>query len=152
VELTGPDADQAASQRVELRMTRQRVLYRVPDPMRLVVVLDEGVLLRAAGGNDVMADQLRLLAERAALPNVELHVLPLRPGVHLASMRSFSMVASNGAASAHVVCIPDGTGVRYDETPDAVGAHGDVFAHLRSRSLSAAESVALIHRAKENYL
>src|SRR5262249_24376824 len=57
------DVDSATiDRRVELRLRRQEVLNRV-DPPILHVILDEGVLLRPIGGNEIMADQLRYLRE-----------------------------------------------------------------------------------------
>ena len=55
-------------------MTRQRILHN-DTPLRLAVVLDEGVLLRRVGGPQVMRGQLEHLAEAAAWPNMDLRVL-----------------------------------------------------------------------------
>jgi hypothetical protein len=63
---------------VHVRMTRQQVLTARNPPLELSVVIDESVLLRKIGNRDVMYRQLRHLAEIAELPNVGLHVLPLR--------------------------------------------------------------------------
>jgi Domain of unknown function (DUF5753) len=52
-------------------MSRQRVLD-AEIPLRLSVVLDESVLRRAAGGAEVMRDQLRHLVQAANRPNVDL--------------------------------------------------------------------------------
>ncbi|ACY99797.1 MULTISPECIES: helix-turn-helix domain-containing protein [Thermomonospora] len=67
---------QALERRVEVRMRRQRLLTR-PNPLRLSVVLDESVLLRRVGDRSTMYAQLNRLLELAALPNVDLRVLPL---------------------------------------------------------------------------
>ena len=63
--------------RVAVRMIRQDVLTVRTPPLELSVVLDESVLLRKVGSREVMAGQLRHLAEMARLPNVDLRILPL---------------------------------------------------------------------------
>jgi len=64
--------------RVQARMIRQQVLTVRNPPLQLSVVLDESVLLRQVGTKQVMAQQLRHLAEVAQLPNVDLRILPLQ--------------------------------------------------------------------------
>ena len=51
------DTDPQIQQRVRVRMERQSLLIQ-DDPIDLRVVLDEAVLSRPAGGDDVMRDQL----------------------------------------------------------------------------------------------
>lgn len=64
--------------RVRARIIRQEVLTtREPAPLDLSAVLDEGVLLRAIGGREVMREQLQHLVDMTELPNVEVRILPL---------------------------------------------------------------------------
>jgi len=63
--------------RVAVRMMRQEVLTERNPPLELSVVIDESVLFRKVGSREVMAGQLRHLAETSRLPNVELRILPL---------------------------------------------------------------------------
>jgi transcriptional regulator with XRE-family HTH domain len=60
---------------VQVRMRRQQVLDR--DDLALSVVLDESVLRRRIGDDEVMYDQLQHLARQAARPNLTLRILPL---------------------------------------------------------------------------
>jgi transcriptional regulator with XRE-family HTH domain len=60
---------------VRVRMRRQQVLDREPQPM-LSVVLDESVLMRQVGGEPVMYEQLQWLARASDRPNVTLQILP----------------------------------------------------------------------------
>jgi Domain of unknown function (DUF5753) len=66
--------------RVEFRMRRQKLLTDEQAP-RLWVVLDEAVLRRPVGGEEVMDEQLQRLIDAAALPNVTLQVLPFTADV-----------------------------------------------------------------------
>jgi transcriptional regulator with XRE-family HTH domain len=61
---------------VKVRMQRQHVLDRDPQP-QLSVVLDESVLKRLVGDELVMREQLQRLAHEADRPNVTLRILPL---------------------------------------------------------------------------
>jgi transcriptional regulator with XRE-family HTH domain len=147
-----PTTDEAVTRRVELRLARQGVLTRAPDPLQLSVVLDESVLLRVTGGPTVMAEQLAHLVAMARHPNIELRLLPLDAGVHAASFGAFTLLASPGAVMAQMACVTDRTGVRYLEGAHAVDAHVEVFDHLCDHSLSHSDSVEVIRTtAKERY-
>jgi hypothetical protein len=61
---------------VRVRMQRQRVLTREPH-VQLSVVLDESILRRRIGTDQVMQEQLLRLLHDADMPNVTLRVLPL---------------------------------------------------------------------------
>lgn len=78
--------------RVQVRMTRQRVLDK-DDPLTLSVVLDEAALLRQIGGAEVMRGQLLRLAEAAGQSNIELQVLPNSAGGHPALTGEFTILA-----------------------------------------------------------
>lgn len=146
-----PVTEQAIAKRVELRMSRQAVLERRPDPLLLSVVLDESVLRRITGGAAVMAAQLDHLAAVADRPNVDLRVLPLDAGVHAAAFGVFTLITSPGAIEPYMVAVEDRTGLRYMEKPYEVEPHVAVFEHLSDFALSPDESLDLIcTTAKEN--
>ncbi|MGH3839955.1 MAG: helix-turn-helix domain-containing protein [Pseudonocardiaceae bacterium] len=75
-------ADAEFARRVELRMTRQDVLTRQPDPPTVWCVLDESVLYRPAGEPQVLVEQLEHLVKLLDLPTLTIQVLPLEAGVH----------------------------------------------------------------------
>ncbi len=75
-----PDAEVA--RRIELRMARQDVLTRQPNPPSVWSVLDESVLYRPAGEPQVLAEQLEHLVKLTDLPTLTIQVLPLEVGVH----------------------------------------------------------------------
>ena len=64
--------------RVRARLIRQELLTTRNPSLELSVVIDESVLMRKVGSQEVMAGQLRHLAEMARLPNVDLRILPLQ--------------------------------------------------------------------------
>ncbi|WP_280384375.1 helix-turn-helix domain-containing protein [Nocardia wallacei] len=77
--------------RVELRRRRQEILDRDGGPT-LWAVLDETVLHRPIGGNDVLRGQLEHLVEMSDRLNVTIQVLPYAAGGHAAAGSSFTML------------------------------------------------------------
>ncbi|MGH8877244.1 MAG: helix-turn-helix domain-containing protein, partial [Stackebrandtia sp.] len=67
----GHAAKRELDHRVDLRVSRQKILTR-PDPPRLWTVVDEAVLRRPIGGNKVMREQLEQLIKMSELPNVQI--------------------------------------------------------------------------------
>lgn len=67
--------------RVDGRIVRQKILTR-DNPVELWSVLDEAALLRSAGSAQVMAGQLKHVAEMARLPHIVVQVIPLEAGEH----------------------------------------------------------------------
>ncbi len=70
-----PIPPSAVTRLVRVRLRRQQVLDRTS--LTISVVLDESILLRRAGSNQVMYEQLQRLAYDADRPNMTLQVLPL---------------------------------------------------------------------------
>ncbi|MBF6277892.1 MULTISPECIES: helix-turn-helix transcriptional regulator [Nocardia] len=80
-----------AARRVELRKKRQEILDR-PGAPTLWAVLDEAVLHRPIGGEQVLRAQLKHLVEVSMKPNVTIQVLPYAAGGHAAAGSSFTML------------------------------------------------------------
>jgi transcriptional regulator with XRE-family HTH domain len=81
-----PIAPSQVTRLVRVRMRRQQVLER--PGLRIVVVLDESVLLRRIGSDLVMYEQLQRLAAECDRPNLTLQILPL-DGPHTVIGESF---------------------------------------------------------------
>lgn len=143
-----PASAEAIARRVELRMSRQAVLWRQPVPLALHVVVDESVLHRATGGREVMAGQLERLADVG--PSVDLRVLPLDAGVHAAAFGTFTLLWANGDDPFMAVA-EDRTGHRYHEAPHAVDAHRVLFEHLLEHALPPDDSADVISAAAKEY-
>ncbi|MFF9507362.1 helix-turn-helix domain-containing protein [Streptomyces sp. NPDC014724] len=73
---TAERAEEEVARRIDLRMTRQSVLRRAADPLRLWVVLSEAVLRRVVGGPATMKEQLLYLTEKADHPKITMQVIP----------------------------------------------------------------------------
>lgn len=85
-------ADAEVARRLELRMARQDVLTRQPDPPIVWSVLDESVLYRPAGEPQVLIEQLDHLVKLLDLPMVTIQLLPLEVGVHAGIEGTFNIL------------------------------------------------------------
>jgi hypothetical protein len=143
-ELSEEDVDA----RAELRRSRQRLLARFPDPLRLDVIITEAVLL-AELPEGVMRAQLWRLLQANELPHVRVRVLPLSAGLHRAGVAGpFTMLdfptPDGGAVS--TVYSESLTGAIYLDAPPEMAAYYAVWAALEAASLDKTESVQLISR------
>jgi hypothetical protein len=84
--------DEEIERRVNLRMTRQKLLTRADKPPRLWAVVDEAALRRPIGGAEVMRAQIERLIEATHQPNVTLQVLPFAVGGHAAEGGAFTIL------------------------------------------------------------
>ena len=123
---------------VAARELRQRRLAG-ERPLQLSAVLDEAVLRRAVGGLETMRAQLEYLVERAALPHVELRVIPFAAGAHASLVSAFDVLRFRGEHD--VVYLETRGGVMYLERSEPFT---EALRELESVALSAEDSVAMI--------
>jgi transcriptional regulator with XRE-family HTH domain len=135
---------------VDVRIARQAVLHQDP-PLELTAVLDEAVLRREVGGPEVMAGQLRRLAEAAQLPQVSLHVLPFAAGGHIGVTGSFVIFSFPRIADLDVVVLDHLTSSLCVDRKQDITAYAAAFARLRDRALPCAESAAMIAGIGEEF-
>lgn len=145
-------SDEVIAQRVAARMQRQAVLEaRLPQPLELLAVIDESILLRPTGGPDTMVRQLDYLLDRGALPTVRLQVMPLAAdAVHMASFGGFQLFSKEGAGVPFMACTEDLTGINYLNRPQMIEPHSELFDHLSRMALSPKQSAELIATRAEN--
>lgn len=77
--------------RVVARIARQQILSR-PEPPRLHIILDAGVLERPVGSARIMRTQLHRLVEAAHEPNITIQILPKSVGSSPALEGPFSIL------------------------------------------------------------
>jgi transcriptional regulator with XRE-family HTH domain len=85
------EAVEEIDRRVQLRMTRQKMLAE-PGAPHLWAVIDEAALSRPYGPPHVMRAQLDHVLRMTALPNVTVQVLPFRLGGHAAAGGAFTIL------------------------------------------------------------
>lgn len=142
-------APQEIDWRVEVRMQRQRLLSQ-DDPPKLWFILDEAVIRRQVGGSATLAAQLRRIAEVAALPNVDVQIVPFAVGAHPGTPGSFVVLRFPEPADAPVVYVETMAGDLYPEDQRNIDGITLAFDRLRAVALPPDASVALLGKtAKE---
>jgi transcriptional regulator with XRE-family HTH domain len=149
--LSTVESHEVTDRLVELRMRRQDRLYATEDPLGVRVLLDEAVLHRPVGGEQVMRAQLERLLADAKRPNITVQVLPFRVGAHPAVGGSFSMLAFPGSADNDLVYIEGHVGELYLERDRDVQVYEQMFSVLVEMCMSSTQSAKLIAKILEDY-
>jgi transcriptional regulator with XRE-family HTH domain len=145
------DTDAELERRVRVRMERQSLLIQ-DDPIDLWVVLDEAVVSRPVGGDEVMRDQLVRLVEAAELPNVTLQILPFQAGAHAGMDGPFAILDFPEAEDPDVVYAESATGGHFLEKTDELQKYGTIFDTIQSAALTPEESTKMIEMLVEEPL
>jgi hypothetical protein len=129
--------------RIELRRTRQLVLAREDAP-RLWAVLDEAVLHRPMGGEQVMRDQLRHLMAMAQLDHVTVQIAPFnRPGC-IAGGFPITHLRFDLPALPDVVYLEQLQDAEYLDKPEATQHYRRVLDSLAQAALTPLDSLDLL--------
>jgi len=128
---------------VDLRIERQRRLDDDP-PLDLWAILDEAVIRRPVGGNQVMRHQLEHLVNMAAKPGVTMQVLPFASGTHAGHGGPFSILEFPNRTDSEVAYVESVAGYLYLEKDREVRTRVEAFDRLRAAALSPSASVDLI--------
>jgi transcriptional regulator with XRE-family HTH domain len=145
------DTDQQIEQRVRVRMGRQSLLIQ-DDPIDLRVVLDEAVMSRPVGGDDVMRDQLLRLIDAARLPNVTLQILPFAAGAHAGMDGTFAILEFEEDRDADVVFAENATGGLFLEKVEELRKYNSIFETIRATALDPEQSIEMIELLVEEPL
>lgn len=134
--------DVAATERAaEARMERQEIIDREDAP-RLWAVIDESVLLRPAGGREVMRAQIEKLIQLNEEANtIKIQVLPLDVGLHPGTAGAFTLLDFPNPVDPSLVYIENRMDGLYLEEPDEVEAYRDAWDDIRVMALHPEASV-----------
>ncbi|WOP10570.1 DUF5753 domain-containing protein [Streptomyces cyaneofuscatus] len=141
-----PLSDERVEELVQLRMARKALFDRDPLPM-IEIIIDEAVLRRVIGNEEIMREQLLHLVECARRRNVTLLVLPLDAGKY--------GEYDGGRGEINLVETPEHEHLVYlepqDESllisdPAKVSVYAQRYAKIRSQALGPRESLDLIMR------
>lgn len=127
---------------VRLRMERQRRLFADERPLRLTVMLEEALLDRPVGGQDVIRGQLENVLDLVERENVEVRVLPTEVGYHEALIGPFTVLDFAEAQSIAYVELVNGA--VYVQDQDQVNGYNRIVDRLREVALSPQESSDVI--------
>lgn len=133
------DVDRMAEDRTE-RVERLRTTSRP----HLWLVVGEGALQKEVGGRETLRGQLELICELAALPNVEIQVIPNDAGAHASDNISFSIINIVEGLPG-IVYVGHLSGADY-LGGEHVRTYNVVFDSLRATALSPERTIDLINR------
>jgi len=145
-----PVAPSQVTRLVRVRLRRQQVLERAG--LKISAVLDESVLLRRIGTDQVMYEQLQRLAKECERPNMRLQILPL-DGQHTVVGESyvlFGFEADGDAVLQDVVSLEQMRSGFIFEGERETHLHRVAFRTLAEAALSPAESRELILETAES--
>ncbi|MFH9612004.1 helix-turn-helix domain-containing protein [Streptomyces sp. NPDC017448] len=128
------------------RMERQRVLQKEKPPLAWAI-LDEAVLYRPIGGEEVMRAQLQKLLDFANHRWVRIQVLPFEAGEHASLAGSFNQLRFEDDPD--IVYTEDLISGHMTANPETVRESSLRYAHLQATALSVEKSVARISRVME---
>lgn len=137
---------------VRVRMRRQHVVDREPGA-ELSVVIDESVLRRRVGNEQVMYEQLQRLAQEADRPNVTIQILPL-DGPHTVFVESFVIFRFEPDSEAALQDVVSTEHLRNDfslEGEKETYLHWIAFQMLARASLDPERSKDLILKTAESH-
>lgn len=131
---------------VEFRAARQHVLTR-DDAPRVSAIVDEGLLRRPVGGQEVMRAQLASLFDLMGRPHVELRVLPYDVGAHPSPEGCFRLL-SMPEPYPDVAHMDTAGGALYVES-DRVTRLASAYDRMSKLTLDADRTAATISTAME---
>lgn len=131
---------------LEGRLKRQQVLA-LEKPPRLVVVLEETVLMREIGGPGVMRAQCEHLLEMSERENITLQIAPT--AYYRGISGSFN-IATQPTGEEMLYLETSTGGITSDDTGDIVHCVG-AFAEMQARCLSVSDSRDFIRKAMDRW-
>ncbi|MGW8988030.1 Scr1 family TA system antitoxin-like transcriptional regulator [Streptomyces parvus] len=141
-----PLSEARVEELVQLRMARTALFDREPLPM-IEIVIDESVLRRVIGNEEIMREQLLHLVECARRRNVTLLVLPLdagKYGEYAGDRGSMSLLET--PEHEHLVYLEPQDESLLISDPAKVSTYAQRYAKIRSQALGPRESLDLIMR------
>lgn len=135
--------EEAIRRLVDLRMRRQRILFR-PDAPRLWVCIDEAALRHRLGSAETMRGQISHLIDMARRPNIAIQIIPLDTSINAMAGGPIGFLRFSRADVPDLVYLEQLTGALYLSRSGDVSHYMTVLDSLGIESLSPAESVKLL--------
>jgi transcriptional regulator with XRE-family HTH domain len=140
--------------RVEIRMARQDVLRQAGasllarqdalrqagEPALVSCIINEAVLRRTVGGNEVMHEQIEVLAKERDPSNVTVQVLPFNSGAHPAMAGPFQILTFHDPGDLGIVHLESAMTAITLEQPEELRRYDEIWGSLQARALSPEDS------------
>ncbi|QLH19329.1 helix-turn-helix transcriptional regulator [Streptomyces sp. Rer75] len=136
--------------RVDLRMTRQRLLQGGGRP-QLVALLDEAILRRPVGSADVMVEQLEYLLHAAERSGITIRVVRFMKGAKIAPSTPVTYLKFAPGGPSELVYLEQAAGATYISKKSGVESYRYVLSELWGAAASRKETMELLHAAIREY-
>ena len=139
--------DDLIEERVAARIDlQQQTIERLPVPAKLIAVMDEAVLHRCVGSEEVMHKQLMHLTEQGQRKHIGIQVVPASRGANAGHVGAFTIASLDDADVMLMDALEDVT----TDKRTAIRAGLEIFDQVRLDALSGPESLELIMKAAES--
>ncbi|WP_326561332.1 helix-turn-helix domain-containing protein [Micromonospora sp. NBC_01796] len=144
VNSVGRETDpETIEQLVQVRLTRQEVLRREHNPLRMHAILSEASLLVEVGEPEVLRNQLSHIVRLSKRPNITVQVLRFAAGAHLADRGNLAVLTFDGG-DPPLGYVESLGGELFLESAADTNRLITIFDHLKSLAMSPAESIRFI--------
>jgi transcriptional regulator with XRE-family HTH domain len=140
--------DDLIEERIAARIDlQQQTIERRPAPVKLVAVMDEAVIYRRVGADDIMHGQLMHVADLARRKHIGIQVVPSINGGNAGHVGGFTIASLDDGDVMLMEALED---VTTDKRP-VIKEGFDIFDRVRWGSLSGPESLELIMKAADSW-
>lgn len=140
--------------RVEIRIGRQDVMRQAgaarsaavaslresAAPPLVSCIINEAVLRRTVGGNEVMREQIEVLAKERDPGNVTVQILPFNSGAHPAMAGPFQILTFHDPGDLGIVHLESAMTAITLEQPEELRRYDEIWGSLQARALSPEDS------------
>jgi len=144
-EVTGT-SDDLIEERVAARIDLQQQTIERRPPARLIAVMDEAVLHRRIGEEEVMRRQLLHLAEQGERKHIGIQIVPASRGASAGHVGAFTIASLEDADVMLMEALEDATTDKRASVRNGL----EIFDQVRLNALSGPESLDLIMKAAES--
>jgi len=149
-----PLASAEIDDHVQARLERQQLL-RGEDGPTFRAIIGQAALSKVVGGErsaEVTSLQLRHLIEIAALPRVDLRIVPFANGIYTGMATSFVTLRFDDDPSDDVVYLEDYTDASYLDEPAQVESYARLWDHAQAVALGREQSQAFLEELAKGHV
>ena len=126
--------------RVDIRLARQDVLRQAGLLPQVNCIINESVLRRTVGGNEVMHEQIEMLAKERDPANVSVQILSFNSGAHPAMAGPFQILTFHDPGDLGIVHLETALTAMTLEQPEELRRYDEIWGSLQARALSPEDS------------
>jgi transcriptional regulator with XRE-family HTH domain len=140
--------DDLIEERIAARIDlQQQTIERRPTPVKLVAAMDEAVIYRRVGADEIMHRQLMHVADLAQRKHIGIQVVPSVNGGNAGHVGGFTIASLDDGDVMLMEALEDAT----TDKRSAIKEGLDIFDRVRWVSLSGPESLELIMKAADSW-